>query len=378
MGYIGHNALKVYISMRRLLIRADATRYVLIMALSFATSVVVTRWYLELTGYPQLGNATFHIAHALWGGLLQLVAALLIFIFINRWVRDVSAALAGVGVGLFIDEVGKFITQKNDYFFPLAAPIIYVVFLLTLLIYLAVKRRQVAVDDFRVDMYQVLSELEEVLEADLSVSERDLMIGRLHHISQQTTRPDLAALAHHISTFLQSKVVVVFPDKPSHLKRFLDSIKHLEDRFLSRQRTRYLLIALFLLNVSSTLFMLSVLVGAVYGSKQGVPSLIEAIVLDQSTVDSATSLSWYLIMITLDGITGLLLAVSAMAFLVKRDRVAVGMGVMGLVVTLTFINTLSFYYNQFSVVVSSIFVFLVLLLLQRYRDRFMQTTASLI
>ena len=94
------------------------------------------RLYLELTGYPQIGNATFHFAHALWGGLLEIIAVLLLFIYVNRWINDLSAVLSGVGVGLFIDEVGKFITQQNNYFFPLAAPIIYVAFLLTLLIVL--------------------------------------------------------------------------------------------------------------------------------------------------------------------------------------------------------------------------------------------------
>ncbi len=40
----------------------------------------------------------------------------------------------------FTDEVGKSITQQNDYFYPLAASIIYVVFLLTLVWFLHVRR----------------------------------------------------------------------------------------------------------------------------------------------------------------------------------------------------------------------------------------------
>jgi hypothetical protein len=35
--------------------------------------VIVTRLFLALTGYPQIGNSVLHIAHALWGALLLLV-----------------------------------------------------------------------------------------------------------------------------------------------------------------------------------------------------------------------------------------------------------------------------------------------------------------
>src|SRR5262245_56659232 len=112
-----------------------ASGYILVMLLSFGLNVVLTRLYLAMTNYPQLGGGVFHIAHALWGGLLLVIAPVLLLMYVNRWVFTLSALLAGVGVGLFIDEVGKFITTQNDYFFPLAAPIIYVAFLLTVFVY---------------------------------------------------------------------------------------------------------------------------------------------------------------------------------------------------------------------------------------------------
>ncbi len=111
--------------------RDSAERYLSVVLLSFAASVSLTRLFLSLTGYPQIGGGELHIAHALWGGLLLFIAALLPLIIANRWVFGTSATLAGIGVGLFIDEVGKFITQRNDYFYPAAAPIIYTFFLLT-------------------------------------------------------------------------------------------------------------------------------------------------------------------------------------------------------------------------------------------------------
>lgn len=119
--------------------RGGAQRYLLVTLLSFAVSVAGTRLLLELTGYPQLSRGELHIAHVLWGGLLLFASSLLMLILANRWVYLLGAVLAGLGVGLFVDEVGKFITQTNDYFYPAAAPIIYAFFLLTVLLYLQIR-----------------------------------------------------------------------------------------------------------------------------------------------------------------------------------------------------------------------------------------------
>jgi hypothetical protein len=53
------------------------------------------------------------------------IAVLLPLVLSNLWAIQASALLGGVGIGLFIDEVGKFITQTNDYFFPPAHSLIY-------------------------------------------------------------------------------------------------------------------------------------------------------------------------------------------------------------------------------------------------------------
>jgi len=100
--------------------RKHAAEYLLITLISFGFSVGATRLFLEVTGFPQLGGGEIHIAHVLWGGLLLFISSLLPVIYINRWNLRLSALLAGLGIGLFIDEVGKFITQTNDYFYPAA------------------------------------------------------------------------------------------------------------------------------------------------------------------------------------------------------------------------------------------------------------------
>jgi hypothetical protein len=57
--------------------RNHAEDYLLITLVAFAATAIVTRAFLELSGYPQIGNDVLHIAHALWSGLLLFIAALL-------------------------------------------------------------------------------------------------------------------------------------------------------------------------------------------------------------------------------------------------------------------------------------------------------------
>ncbi len=93
-------------------------------------SVCVTRGLLALSGYPQLGGGGLHVAHVLWGGLLMAFAVVGMLSFAGPVVRPAASLVGGVGFGLFIDEIGKFVTSDNDYFFEPTASLIYVVIVL--------------------------------------------------------------------------------------------------------------------------------------------------------------------------------------------------------------------------------------------------------
>src|SRR6478752_8864307 len=90
-------------------------------------SVLAIRWFLALTGFPRVGEGGLHIAHMLWGGALMLIALLLLFAYLDRPIQHVAAIVAGLGFGTFIDEIGKFVTADNDYFFRPSVALIYVV-----------------------------------------------------------------------------------------------------------------------------------------------------------------------------------------------------------------------------------------------------------
>jgi hypothetical protein len=93
-------------------------------------SILGIRLYLVLTGYPKVGGGGLHVAHMLWGGLLMVVAQFLLLTLLTRRGRQFCAVVGGLGFGLFIDELGKFITSDNNYFFKPAAGLIYLVFVL--------------------------------------------------------------------------------------------------------------------------------------------------------------------------------------------------------------------------------------------------------
>jgi hypothetical protein len=97
-------------------------------------TVLVTRGALALTGFPQLGGDGLHIAHVLWGGLLMAVAVVAVLSWAGPVVRPLAALVGGVGFGLFIDEIGKFVTSDNDYFFEPTASLIYVVVVVLVLV----------------------------------------------------------------------------------------------------------------------------------------------------------------------------------------------------------------------------------------------------
>ena len=120
------------IAPRHLVRAADADLLDTFLVSAIAT-VVIIRIFLEATGYPQLSGGGLHIAHVLWGGLGMLVAIALLLLYLSSTTRLIAAVVGGAGFGAFVDELGKFVTSDNDYFFRPTAAILYAVFVILFL-----------------------------------------------------------------------------------------------------------------------------------------------------------------------------------------------------------------------------------------------------
>lgn len=353
---------------RRPVRRESADLHLLLTLLSFGASVSLTRLFLELTGYPQLGGGNLHIAHVLWGGLLLFVAALLPLVMANRWVYRVGAVLAGIGVGLFIDEVGKFITQSNDYFHPAAAPIVYAFFLLTALAYYRVRRPPAR--DPRAEMYRALDALEELLDHDLDAHERADLDRRLAYVASQEQEPALADLADHLLGYLRADTVELAPERSSRWDRGLDWAVRWEDRIFTAGRMRAALAGALL---ALGLWSLLGLVQAV--SPSMAPTHLEELVIG-GRLGSSIELAGFSTRLALESAVGLLYLASALLLAIGKSETGTTLASIGLLLALTTVNLLVFYFEQFSTIITASLELILLLSVLRFRSRFVLPAQS--
>ena len=160
-----------------------AGRYLDLFIVGGVSAVLAIRFILRITGYPSLGGARFHIAHMLWGGLLMATALLICLSFLGNRTRLLAALLGGVGFGTFIDEIGKFITRDNNYFYQPSIALIYIMFVL---IYLAFRDLQMRSGISREEyLVNAVNDLEEAIINDLQPEERDRALRYLGAIAEK-------------------------------------------------------------------------------------------------------------------------------------------------------------------------------------------------
>ena len=348
--------------------RFRAGQNILVTLLSFAFSVSATRLFLEITGYPQLGSGNIHIAHVLWGGLFLFAAALIPIIYVNEWALTLSSLLAGLGVGLFIDEVGKFITSNNDYFYPSAAPIVYVLFLLTA--YVSVQVRLKNNRSTRSRMYEILERFSEVLDRDLSSYEREKIMQTLAEIRQGREDRELSELASALQSYLNSKDRKAESLRPNFLDRVRISWLRFERKKLTRPRLRWIII-IGLIAWGVWALISPVLFFSISRNPSELQRFLNELMANH-LVGNASGLSWFEARVIMEGGMGLTAILAAVLVLFKAEKTGTWIGLIGLIVALTVVNLLVFYFDQFSTILIATLQFILLVFIASFRRRFLE------
>ena len=153
---------------------ADAVEIFLVMAVA---SILGIRFFLAMTGYPKLGGGGLHIAHVLVGGIFMLLSIVVLLNFLNKGARSLAAILGGFGFGAFIDELGKFVTSDNDYFFAPTVGLIYITFILLYFLVKKINSRRWLTPEER--LINALEISKEAVLKNINVQEKQLALDLL-------------------------------------------------------------------------------------------------------------------------------------------------------------------------------------------------------
>jgi len=201
-------------------------------------AILGIRIYLQLTGYPQVGGGGLHIAHMLWGGLLMLITIVTLVAFLGKSVVRLGAILGGLGFGIFIDELGKFVTSDNNYFFRPTFALLYMIFIALFLAFRTIERRKTLTQAEA--LINALDIVKELVRHDLDPKEKQQALALLAQSDQ--SNPIVSSLQ---STLEHATPV---PNKlPDPTVRFARWAHHLYIRVISLSWFASALIVLFVL-----------------------------------------------------------------------------------------------------------------------------------
>jgi hypothetical protein len=86
-----------------------------------------------------------------------------------------------------------------------------------------------------------------------------------------------------------------------------------------------------------------------------------------SSVAAPASLYWFFARLILEGIVGMALLTGSILIIIKQVRLGINIGYYGLLLSLTTVDLLLFYFDQFSTILIALLQFLVLVGMIYYR-----------
>ena len=309
---------------------------------SFLVTAVVTvlliRLSLKISGYPQLGGGDLHIAHMLYGGLFMVIAYVIQTVFLGDRPRAAASIIAGIGFGFFIDELGKFITKDNNYFFRPAILGIYALFIAMWVTFRWINRRRSKTRQARIA--NILELLQEGLLYGFHKQELYLLNKYIDELEYNTpASKTLTELAAHVESVAKT-------DRPSLYIQIALTVEKMYHRFLRWKHFRSVLVVIFIVQAALSLFTLTDYLIDLLSAKQ---SLSVATEVSRSQAGQLTGIVIY-------GLT-----VAYGVYKLRENRLmAYQLFRVGLILNILITQFFAFYRQQFGAVFGLMFNLLLL------------------
>ncbi|HWP91023.1 MAG TPA: hypothetical protein VNN20_02335 [Thermodesulfobacteriota bacterium] len=334
----------------------EAGNYLENFLVSAVSAILVIRLFLKLTGYPQISNSTLHIAHLLWGGLLMLVSIIILLSFLSRGAEHLASILGGIGFGTFIDEVGKFVTQDNNYFFQPAVAIMYVTFILIIIAIRSIEAgRNYSTTEY---LMNALREMEEVVLHDMDEEGRKRALSYLDKSDKDN--PLVAALRN-----ILPQTHLIPTSKPGFYARMKLSFQNFYYKIVKLRAFSIGIIVFFLVQMIISLAYAVVLV---FFLGLGWDKILDVKVFDHiaNRVDNLSFVDWAELLSSL--LSGVFVFIGV--FNIHRSRLfAFQMFERSILVTIFLTQVFIFYKEQFAALTGLFFNILILIAVRYMIER---------
>jgi hypothetical protein len=331
--------------------RSTASDYLLLFLVAAAVSILATRLYLYIYNYPiiNFSQSNIHLAHALIGGFFLTLSNILLFTYHGRRLRQVAAIVGGVGFGQFIDELGKYVTSDNDYFFKPVPMVIYLIFIFLFFVYRNLdnytprKPKEI--------LYDTLEYFEAIFENKFNPPARKEIAKALQSVINDN-QPSYAVIAEGMLGMLKN-----LKSHPSKTNQYLDRIrsswKWIEEFTTERRPVFYVILFLFLVYIGNTAI--------------GTYFFLQEVIWRQSqlihyAIDTRVEFGMVFFQVSSQIISAIIICRGLM-MLVGRNRIrALELFKTGLAINILITQIFTFYFQQFSAsieLIITIFIFFV-------------------
>lgn len=221
-------------------------------------------------------------------------------------------------------------------------------------------------------MYEILERFSEVLDRDLSAFEREELLQSLAEVRRNGENADLSELAGALQNYLYTQKRKTASYKPNFLDRIRIGWLKFERKYLKRSRLK-IIIVIGLLGWGIWALVSPIFYFSISNDPLALQKFLDQLI-SNNLVRNASGLNWFEARVILEGGFGMLACLAAILILCKAEKLGTWIGLISLLISLTIVNLLVFYFDQFSTILMASVQFALLVLLLRYKKRFMSST----